>query len=323
MNWYVEPDNTVYIFAGLFIFLYLLYVVRVSVISRKMGVPYYGIAFKAILRTVYFALFIVALLGPSFGQAKDQIQAVGKDVYFCVDLSESMNANDIEPSRLSKLKHELIDIVDAFSGDRMSLIIFSGEAFIQCPLTYDQSALSLYIETLSTSLVPETGTNFGPPLEMALSKMEENEQVAGKETNKIIILMSDGEDFGENTNEAVKKIKDRDISLYTLGIGTRQGSRIPEGRSYKADKQGQPVITKLNPEDLISLADETGGEYYEISAQKNETNKLIKDVKEIKGQVQATKVIDVNQNKYWIFLAIAMGLFVLDMLVPVKTLQLK
>ncbi|NMM48372.1 vWA domain-containing protein [Marinigracilibium pacificum] len=323
MNWYVEPDNTVYIFIGLFILIYLLYIVRVSVISRKMGVPYYGIAFKVILRTVYFSLFIIALLGPSFGQAKDEIQAVGKDIYFCVDLSESMNANDIEPTRLSNLKHELVEIVNAFSGDRMSLIIFSGEAFIQCPLTYDQSALSLYIETLSTSLVPETGTNFGPPLEMAISKMNENEDVAGKETNKVIVLMSDGEDFGEKTNEAVKKIKDEDISLYTLGIGTRQGSRIPQGSSYKADKQGQPVITKLNPEDLISLADETGGKYYEISDQKNETDQLIRDIREVEGQIQATRVIDVNQNKYWIFLAIAMGLFILDMLVPVKTLQLK
>ena len=129
---------------------------------------------QTVFRTIYFALFMIAVLGPSFGGSKKEVKSVGKDIMICVDFSKSMDAFDIQPSRLEKIKFEMKKVVEAFNSDRIGIIIFSSEAFMQCPLTYDQNALNLFIETMNSGLVPSSGTDFGPPLRMALKKLEEN-----------------------------------------------------------------------------------------------------------------------------------------------------
>jgi Ca-activated chloride channel family protein len=118
-----------------------------------------------------------------------------------------MDAFDIQPTRLEKIKFEMKKIVDAFSSDRVGVIIFSSEAFMQCPLTYDQNALNLFIETMNTSLVPASGTDFSPPLKMALKKLTEQEGTSAQQKSKVIILISDGEDFGEETDEMAREVE--------------------------------------------------------------------------------------------------------------------
>jgi Ca-activated chloride channel family protein len=139
-----------------------------------------------------------------------------------------MDAFDIQPTRLEKIKFEMKRLVDAFSSDRIGIIIFSSEAFMQCPLTYDQNALNLFIETMNSSLVPSSGTDFGPPLRMALQKLEDDEKTgpATQSKSKVIILISDGEDFGEETEEVSRDIENKDIKLFTLGVGTESGGNI-------------------------------------------------------------------------------------------------
>src|SRR4029079_18396893 len=132
------------------------------------------------IRTGFFLLLVIAFMGPSFGGSKKEIKSVGKDIMICVDLSKSMDAYDIQPTRLEKIKFEMKKIVDAFSSDRVGIIIFSSEAFMQCPLTFDQNALNLFIETMNSSLVPSTGTDFGPALKMALSKLEEDKALTNQ-----------------------------------------------------------------------------------------------------------------------------------------------
>src|SRR5688572_6722066 len=121
----------------------------------------------------------------------------------CVDLSKSMDAYDIQPTRLEKIKHEMKKLVDAFNSDRIGVIIFGSEAFVQCPLTYDQNALGIFIETMNTGLVPVAGTDFGPPLRLALKKLQDEAENAAQAKSKVIILISDGEDFGEETDDVV------------------------------------------------------------------------------------------------------------------------
>ena len=133
---------------------------------------------------------IIALLGPSFGENKEEIDLVGKDIMILVDLSESMNANDVKPSRLEKVKFEMKKVIDEFSSDRIGIIMFSGEAFVQCPMTYDKNALNLFTETLNTGLVPNTGTDFGPPLELSLSKLNNENAESNELSSRIILLIS-------------------------------------------------------------------------------------------------------------------------------------
>ena len=306
----------------LFALFYIIYTFRIVSAARALNSSFKKIFLKVLLRTVYFLLFIVALLGPSFGDTTKEIKSVGKDIFIALDLSESMNAFDIQPTRLEKLKFELKNIVEAFNSDRIGLIMFSNEAYVQCPLTYDKSALNIFIETLNTSLVPNTGTDFGPPLKMALEKISNEEEALSRQKSKIIILISDGEDFGEQTESIAKDIEGAGIKLFTLGIGTAQGSKIMTRRGFKKNNNWQDVITKLNSTSLKKIAASTNGKYFEINESQNDVSKLINTIGDIEGELRDSKKMDVSANKYFYFLALALFLMIMDVLIKVKTLAI-
>ncbi len=311
------------IFIGLFAIAYGLYLFRIIRISRSLNTPYATVFIKLLLRSAVLILLIIAILGPTFGDSKREIKSVGKDIMICVDLSKSMDAFDVQPTRLEKIKFEMKKIVAAFNSDRLGVIIFSSEAFMQCPLTYDQNALNLFIETMNTSLVPGTGTDFGPPIKMALSKLEDQETPSNQQKSKVIVLISDGEDFGEETNEIAKEVEDQDIRLFTLGVGTEHGSQIATSRGgFKTDQQGNTVVTKLNPSSLKNLASKTDGQYFEINESRNDVNKLINAINKIEGQVRDARLVDVSANRYFYFLLAALILLVLDVLVSVRTVRI-
>lgn len=269
-----------------------------------------------------FALLIIALLGPSFGEGKREVKSVGKDIMICVDLSKSMDALDIAPTRLEKVKNELKKLVQAFNSNRIGIIIFSSEAFMQCPLTYDQTALNLFIEAMNTALVPSGGTDFGPPLRMALDKLENDNTKATEVTSKVIILISDGEDFGDETEAALAEIEKKGLTLFTLGVGTEQGGQIRTGSGYKTDRQGNMVVTRLNPDALRAIAGKTGGQYFEINENRNDIVRLINTIDKIEGELLEARLIDVTANKYFYFLALALLLLMLDVLIPVKAIRI-
>jgi Ca-activated chloride channel family protein len=232
-----------------------------------------------------------------------------------------MNASDVQPTRLEKIKFELKNLVADFNSDRIGIIIFSSEAFVQCPLTYDQNALNLFIETLNTSLVPKAGTDFGPPLEMALKKLQEEDGSSLQQKSKIIILISDGEDFGDNTDKVVQDIQKSNIKLFTLGVGTSSGSRIQTNAGFKTDRDGREVITKLNSKALKSIAIQTEGKYYEINESRNDVIRLINTINQIEGELRDARIMDVSANKYYYFLAAALLLIVFDMITSVKPIK--
>jgi len=321
--WFRDWGITQTIIVFLFCVLYGFFLFRIYRISRTLNTPFfYTVFLKLIIRTVFFVLLLVAFLGPSYGDARKEIKSIGKDIMICVDLSKSMDAFDIQPTRLEKIKFEMKRVVEAFSSDRLGIIIFSSEAFMQCPLTYDQNALNLFIETMNTNLVPSSGTDFGPPLRMALSKLNNQEGPSTQQKSKVIILISDGEDFGEQTNDIVKEIEDKGIKLFTLGVGTEKGGSINTGRGYKTDAQGNVVVSKLNASELKSLAQRTNGQYFEINEEQNDVSRMIHTIDKIEGELRDARMADVSANRYYYFLLAALALFVLDLLVDVKTVTI-
>lgn len=309
------------ILLGLFVVAYSIYVWRIIRISRALHAPAYTIIFKLASRSVAVALIIISILGPTYGDSKKEIKSVGKDIMMCVDLSKSMDAFDIQPTRLEKIKFELKKIVAAFNSDRLGLVIFSSEAFMQCPLTYDQNALNLFIETMNTNLVPASGTDFGPPLKMALTKMTD-ESDEGNQKSKVIVLISDGEDFGEETDKIARQVEDDGIRLFALGVGTEQGSQIAASKGFRTDQKGNVVVTKLNPASLKDLASKTDGQYFEINESRNDVNRLINAINKIEGQMRDARLVDVSSNRYFYFLLAALILLVLDVLVSVRTVRI-
>ena len=211
MNFIKPLGITEIIIISAFFIFYLLYLIRLNSINKKIKVYKRKVLFKLLLRSIYFFLLIISLLGPSFGDNKQEVNIIGKDIMILVDLSESMNANDVKPTRLEKIKFEMKKIIDEFSSDRIGIIMFSSEAFVQCPMTYDKNALNLFTETLNTGLVPNSGTDFGPALELSLSKLNDENSQTNDINSKIILLISDGEDSGEETESALNKINESNI----------------------------------------------------------------------------------------------------------------
>jgi Ca-activated chloride channel family protein len=322
MSWFRSLGYTELILIGAFVALYAAYLFRMYWISRRLGTSVRKVMIKFVVRSVYFALLIIALLGPSFGESNQEIQSVGKDIYIAVDLSTSMNAFDVQPSRLEKVKFELKKIVSAFNSDRIGLIIFASEAFVQCPLTFDQSALNLFIETLQTNLLESNGTDFTPALKLALDKLSGKESTITQQKSKIILLISDGEDFGETSRETAELIEARGIKLYTLGVGTEQGSTIVTRAGVKRDDLGKEVISKLNAKSLKDVATLTDGKYFEINSTKNDVNRLISTIRGIEGELRDTRMIDVSTNKYYYFLGLALLFMVLDFMIRINIIKL-
>lgn len=322
MTWYRNISALEITFLALFILFYAGYLFRVIRIAKKLHTPYYKVFIKLALRTIMFILLIVALLGPSFGETTKEVKSIGKDIFIAVDLSSSMNAHDVQPTRLEKVKYELKNIVESFSSDRIGIIIFSSEAFVQCPLTFDQNALNLFIETLHTGLVPSAGTDFAPPLKMALDKLTNSESVSAQQKSKIIVLISDGEDFGDESSSVARDIEKSNIKLFTLGVGTQQGSRIKTARGFKKDNNGQDVVTTIDSKSLKNLASETGGQYFEINGSNNDVSRLVNTINSIEGELRDTRQIDVSANKYYYFLATALMLLFLDVITSLKTIRI-
>jgi Ca-activated chloride channel family protein len=315
---------TEYIFISLFVVAYLAYLIRVIRVSQQLKTTTKSFLYKLILRSVAFFLIIIALLSPTFGEkTKKEIKAKGKDIYFLVDISRSMDASDIQPSRLEKVKFQLKNIVKAFSSDRLGLIVFSSDAFLQCPLTFDNSAIMLFIETMRTGLVSSFGTDFAPPLRLALDKLTNDENTAqSAQKSKIIILISDGEDFGSEASSIAKEIEESGIKLFTVGVGTTSGGKIPDGYTFKKDRKGEEILTSLNSNSLKELANITGSKYFEISDKQNDIPRLIKMIGSIEGELREAREIDVADNKYFYFLLAAFILIVADIIISIRILRI-
>ncbi|QDH80723.1 VWA domain-containing protein [Echinicola soli] len=316
------PDLTLIgILAAVFGVLYFIYLIRFWRINKRLKVKKHRLLMKMGLRTIYFILFLVALAGPSVGNATKEIKQEGKDLFIAIDLSQSMKATDISPSRLQRVKYELKNLIKNFSTDRIGLIIFSSEAFIQCPLTFDQNVLQLHLDGLNTSLVPNSGTDIAAPLALAIKKFHTDENQDPK--SKSIVLISDGENFGDNLNNILDQLKDEGIRVFSLGVGTEKGSTIPRGNGVIMDESSNaPAVSKLSSNTLKRIASETNGQYFEISDESQEIPQLISSIEKLEGAVTGSRTVEASANKFFYFLLAALGLAILDMILPLKTISM-
>ncbi|GAB3647663.1 VWA domain-containing protein [Echinicola sediminis] len=321
MIWAYPNVTLLVILAVVFTLLYSVYLFRFYLINKKLKVKKHRLLMKMGLRLAYFLLFLVALAGPSVGNATKEIKQEGKDIFVAIDLSQSMNAEDIGPSRLQRVKFELKNLIKNFSTDRIGLIIFSSEAFIQCPLTFDQNVLQLHLDGLNTGLVPNYGTDIAAPLALASQKFRSDENQDPK--SKSIVLISDGENFGDNLDNILNELTDEGIRVFSLGVGTAKGSTIPKGNGIIMDEAtNSPAVSKLSTNTLKRIANETNGQYFEISDEIQEVPQLISAIEKIEGTLTGSRTVEASANKYFFFLLVAFGLALLDMILPLRTISM-
>lgn len=319
MNWNADLGQTERMFIVLFILIYVFYLVRVFLIARKLKTVARSSILKFVLRSCYFTLLILALLDPSFGEINGTIRAEGRDIFLLVDVSKSMDATDVQPSRIEKTKFEISRIVNHFTSDRIGVIVFSEDAFMLSPLTFDHNAINLFIPRINSELLPAGGTNFTPALELALDKLT---KIKTSNKSKVIVLMSDGENFGNLDYNLLNKIRRNGISLFTIGVGTAEGSTIKDGKSLKKDEDGNIVVTRLEPDLMRKMASETRGGYFEVHSVSDSFVDLIKKIENISANLIDQRTVTVTANKYFYFLVVALFLLGIDVFFTVRTFQL-
>lgn len=325
LNWAYQPTWLEALAALLFFLLYLGFGLRTRRLAAPLGQAGWPLSWKLLLRVLYVGLLGVALWGPAYGLTQTPVRTAGKDVWLLVDLSRSMDAPDVAPSRLQKVKAELGTLISRFPADRLGLIVFAGEAYVQCPLTYDQAALHLFVSTLQTALVPPSSTDLVPPLELALARLGNAADTSATTPPRAtaLVLVTDGEDFGENLEPTVRVLARSGARVFTVGVGTVEGSRIPQtgGRGYVRDARGREAVTKLVAAPLRQLAEQTGGQYFELSDQRNEFSLLLNALNRVEGLMQQVRTVSVADNRYRYPLMLALILIALDIVLTVKVIR--
>ena len=215
---------------------------------------------KGIFLILSIALIIFALARPRWGFEWREVPQGGVDIMIVLDLSTSMLATDISPSRLERAKREIIDLLGLLQGDRVGITVFAGVSFVQCPLTKDYRMASMFVNQLSLDMMPVQGTNIGDALKKSIDSLDQYSEASSE--GKAIILMTDGEDQGGALVQATKLAKDKGVRVFPIGIGAEEGAPIPlPGGGFKKDRNGNVIVSRLDEASLKNVARETGGDY--------------------------------------------------------------
>lgn len=320
MNWLYSFSITEFIFISLFILLYALYVLRTFRLARQLNTSAWSVVPKFFLRGTYLSLLIIALLGPSFGEADGELATAGRDLFLIIDVSRSMDAADVVPTRLERVKYDVQQLGDTLPTDRFGLILAASQSIILSPLTADHDALKQFTRDIRTSDMPGGGTDLCRAIELARQKFVTDPST--RQHVKTIILFSDGENFGPCERSELRRLRTLGMPLITVGVGTEAGASIRAGRDFIRDNDRQIVRSRLNRSFLQGLARDGRGEYIEADAQGRYVDELAGRIRSMKGRVGDQEQIAVSTNKYYYFVLAALALITLDVIVTVRTFRL-
>lgn len=267
---------------------------------------------KFSLLLLAFVFLILALVNPKIGTKMETVTREGVDIVFAIDVSKSMEAEDVAPNRLDKSKQLVTQIINNLASDRIGIIAYAGSAFPQLPITTDYASAKMFLQAMNTDMVSSQGTAIKEAIELSSTYFKEEDQ-----TSKVLFIISDGEDHEGDIGNVAKEAADKGIKIFTIGVGSLQGGPIPIKRNgvvqtYKKDQNGETVITKLNENTLIEIAEDANGEYI----QGNVTNVVLEKVTESlqkldKTEFEAKQFADYQSQFQW-FLGLAILLILLD-----------
>jgi Ca-activated chloride channel family protein len=275
-------------------------------------------SFKSILKISVFCFALTALIfglvNPKIGTKLETVKREGVDVVFALDVSKSMLAEDIAPNRIEKSKQLITQVINSLAGDRVGIIGYAGSSFPQVPITTDFASAKLFLNGMNTDMVSSQGTAITEAITMAKTYYDDEEQ-----TNRVLFIISDGEDHEGNIAEMAEEAASEGIKIYTIGVGTKTGGPIPIKRngvlqSYKRDQNNEQVITRLGEETLKEIAERGNGSYIDG----NNTKEVVEEVTAIlngmdKKEFDAKQFTDFKDQFQW-FLAGALFLLIVDVL---------
>ncbi len=287
-----------------------------EVMKVKIKIPFKVL--RSILITLGLSLMVVALMGPQIFMGYAEISKKGMDIYVLIDTSKSMLVEDIQPNRISRAKKIIEGIIDDLKGDRIGFIPFSQDAYVQMPLTDDYQLARMFLDVIDTDMIAGGGTNIASAIKLADSSFKRTSSA-----DRVIIVISDGEELDSNSQEVVKNINDEQLKVFTIGVGSDKGGLIPvydeksnQRTSYKKDNKGDFVTSRLNSDTLKTLADMGNGKYYQASVSGDEIQNLIKDMGSLKRDTSKTDKIKRLKSQYQYFLGAGILLFIAAYMLP-------
>lgn len=258
------------------------------------------------------AMMILVVAGPQFGSKLQTAKRKGIELIIALDVSNSMMAEDIKPSRLERSKQAISQLVDKLGNDKIGLIVFAGDAYTQLPITTDYVSAKMFLSTINTGIVPRQGTSIGKAIELGMRSFGPQE-----EASRAIIIITDGENHEDDAIKAAEAAYEQGILVYTIGMGSAQGAPIPIGgnNNFRKDKNGDIVITKLNEQMLQEIAAAGGGKSVRANNSKVGLNELLKELNQLeKGNIEAKVYSEYDEQYQWLAL-LALVILIIEVLV--------
>tara|TARA_B110000503_G_scaffold10206_1_gene13820 strand:- start:552 stop:1589 length:1038 start_codon:yes stop_codon:yes gene_type:complete len=297
-----------------------------AVVLKRLSpdLSFFKSSLKFIILCLAVGFLVIGLINPKIGTKLETIKREGVDIVFAIDVSKSMLAEDVAPNRLEKSKQLVTQIINNLASDRVGIIAYAGKAFPQLPITTDYASAKMFLQSMNTDMLSSQGTAINEAIQLSRNYFDDEEQ-----TNRVLIILSDGEDHNDLSVEVAEAASEEGIKIYTIGVGSEKGGPIPLKRngvvmSYKKDQNNETVITKLNEQTLRLIANEAKGGYINGS----QTAAVVEQIRAVlsamdKKEFEAKEFAEYKDQFQW-FLGIGLFFLILDvLLLERKTAWLK
>ena len=273
---------------------------------------------RTVLYSLAFFLFVIGLARPQIGAKLSEHEAKGAEIMICLDVSNSMLAEDYSPNRLERAKLAISRIVDRLQEDRIGLIVFAGSSFVQLPITTDYVSAKMFLNSIDTGSVPIQGTAIGDAVLTAARSFSEQ-----SEKSRAIIVITDGENHEDDPVDAARQVAEMGIKVYTIGVGSLRGQPIPKDGQLMKDSEGNIVVSRLDEGTLQQMAEAGNGAYVHAGNEEFGLNPIIDDIRKMEAEKFNSVVFEEYDEQYMYFFAAALALFVIEMLIGERRLRKK
>lgn len=273
---------------------------------------------KFIFLILAFAFLVAAVCGPLIGSKLEEVKRKGADIIIALDVSNSMRAEDIRPSRLERSKQAISRLIDKLQGDRIGLVVFAGDAYMQLPITTDYGAAKLFLSTIEPDIVPRQGTAIGAAIDMATSAFSDSSR-----KHSAVVIITDGENHEDDAIDAAKKAAEQGVKIYTIGMGSPEGAPIPIYNNgarvgFKQDNSGQAVVTKLDATALQEIAEAGKGKFVRASNSDDGLDIILKEINALDKKEFQAKMFTDYENQFQYFLGASLMFFILEFMLGEK-----
>ena len=262
---------------------------------------------------ILFALvfIILGMARPQFGSKLEEIKRKGIEIVIALDVSNSMLAEDIQPNRLEKAKQAIARLVEKLADDKIGLIVFAGDAYVQMPVTSDYTSVKMFLSSINTQIVPKQGTAIGSAIDLGINSFSPDNEVS-----KALIIITDGEDHNDDAVSLAREAAEKGIVIYAVGVGTSNGTPIPiysgNQRSFRKDRQGNIVMTKLNEKILREITNAGNGSYIRATNNRLGLNMLFDQISAIEKKELETRVYSEYDEKFQYMIGLALIFILFD-----------